>query len=194
MKGKGKKKKSSIFCFCTNVSKPFFLLYHDNSFSLFNIYYLTMGKKPNNTILSFGFPSLSVLPYVHFSASSQRSILLPKATSLPQSFVSVTITKQGLKVGKLAKVAATSLISYRLCTFVWILCQKLAGTGWHDATCGTGYHFSEINKKTFCNRSKKHKHNLESPNIDLAWPLHLMLCNYNTLFPNVSFSPNYSIE
>lgn len=84
-----------------------------------------------------------------------------------------------------------SFTSDTLCTFVRILCQNLARTGRHDVTCGTGYHFSETNKTTLCNRSKKHKNNLQSPNADHVWPLHPMLCNYNTLFLNMS--PPYLI-
>lgn len=123
-KKKNPNKISNIFWFCTNVLMPLFLLYHDSASHCSKSTTSPWEKTPTNTILSFGFPSLYVLPYVNFLASSQHSILLPKATSLQQSFFSVTITKQGIKVGKLAKVAATSLTFYRLCTLVWILSES----------------------------------------------------------------------
>lgn len=103
-------------------------------------------KNPTNTVVSFRFPPRSIFPYVHFSASSRHSVLLPKPISPHQSFVSGAVTKQGIKAGKLAKVAAINLTFYKLCTFVWRVHQNLAGAGWHDATCGTGYHFSETNQ------------------------------------------------
>lgn len=130
--------------------------------SLVNIYYVTTGKEPTNAILSLGFPSLSILPYVHFSACSEHSIFC-----LQQSCVSATITKQGIKIGKLTKVAAISLTFYRL----HICLDPLSETSCNRLMMPPvvlGTIFEKLVKNPFCNRSKKHKHNWENPNTDLA--------------------------